>query len=710
MKICFDLFNQKIEFDEHLKKYYQIKVGFNNQYFNILKNKESLFFNKKDVSDLVAYIQEELQNIAKGIIKSLSYYGIYNKTIDDLLNSNQGYIDIFNTISTYTEILKEFVNERDKFTESQLQNAKQRAESQITGLDFGIVSNSIAAHVLYAAQQDSELKKQKRKATEQYNRESSTILQQIDKVTNDKLDEYYKDEFIPNFKNSLKKCIDLLFDSYICELSNCGQINLECSKQLNFERSASLLQNINIIDDIKKLICEVVQTCPFDINLYCIAFENNIFNDELIKIAQYFDMTKEIIESIAKTNNIYFESFTQNIEEYCENNYEYFSFFSKLENKKIESYKKEFTENSYVCIKNNIKNTICILNSYIQNETNYENLADEIKDGLLDRIKVGIITQYLINKKEFKYLIEQCNHLDFYEEISEILENKIETIEDLNNHLNQIIHSKIKIYEVWCERDKIQKQIAIEKKKKESLRVQEKQQEIKQENQKTKQRLIKGSIVFFSAIFLVFTSIIVYNTFFKPYDKDILEYFNNYSFDDISGNSMEKNEEILKYENKRVKDKFLKKQYNLFIKGCKLQNKGNKNEDVWIKGIRYKLNALSNLSAKKIIKYDQEEIEDIIAVIFKCEMYEQCKKEDWQLNISDDKTITIPIKNSTGYDIKYASFSFEIKGRNFRTRINNWNNNTKENIVFQLNSMNDEILSQGEKVTFSASCNYVTIK
>ena len=160
---------------------------------------------KDDVYRLYESTNSYLEDLAKELIKKLSKYNVYNITIDDFLYTNKGYENIIKGITAYDNVRNELLNKRDNLTESELANARKRAESQITGLDFSVISNSFMAHALYLQQEKSALKKQAQKAQEQYDRESKSIVNELNKATEDTLENLYNNTFIPNFKKSLEQ-------------------------------------------------------------------------------------------------------------------------------------------------------------------------------------------------------------------------------------------------------------------------------------------------------------------------------------------------------------------------------------------------------------------------------------------------------------------------------------------------------------------------
>lgn len=199
MSIHFDLYDQTLIFNDTLKKYYQIKSAFDGYYDYIEKIIDT--HDRQELPEIFENINNKLQNIAKNIIQELSNYGIYSITVEDLLYPNEGYVNVFNNLSSYLDFTKKILEKKSEINVSELEKAKLRAESQITGPNYGIITNSIAAQALYGLEASNTINRQKKRALEQYNRESAKIQAHLDSITDKKLDETYKKEFLPDFKS-----------------------------------------------------------------------------------------------------------------------------------------------------------------------------------------------------------------------------------------------------------------------------------------------------------------------------------------------------------------------------------------------------------------------------------------------------------------------------------------------------------------------------
>lgn len=698
MSIRFDLYNQTLIFNDTLKKYYQIKIAFDGDYDYIEEIIDT--HDRQGLPEMFDSVNKKLQSIAKTIIQNLSNYGIYNITVEDLLYPNEGYVNAFNNLSSYLDFTKKLLEKKSEITDSELEKAKLRAESQITGPNYGIVTNSIAAQALYGLEASNTIDRQKKRALEQYTRESAKIQSHLDSITDEKLDEIYINEFIPEFKSSLKKCVDLLFNSYMEKLADVDQIESDCSNQMNYERSSSLLNNINVVDNKEKLLFEVAQLCPTNIDLYCIAFDHNLFTDDFLNLVNYFELSRKIIDSIIKSKNICISSPEENVIDFCSNNLKYFEFFSKLEGKTIDSYKTQFTEDVYKNIQEKVKDACNILKD-TEIDHDYElfnNLNLPENNSLLEHIETGNEILCLLKKEEFVYLIEDCNHRDFYKDMSSLLNQEIKTIDELQDVVETLIENKTLIYQKWLD----------EKKRAEELRKKEREQRINN-LKKTARKIFIGIIAFFLISTLISGTYNFIKDLVTPYDEEVLnilksddiDYYEE-CLDDLSDsnahNICDINDKAIDYKHKRIKDNFLKTQFKKYVKGCELQNKAMTEYDndsdeyyeKWDKGPLYKINALSSLSSKKVLNYTNSEKISIVNKAIATQVatiWDSTDTFDYKKNKKGKWVYTMTLTNETGYNIEDARFTLDVNYDSSKTYTGYWKNGESEKIIFDIDKI-----------------------
>lgn len=683
----FKLYGKEIEFNDDLKHLYEIKCFFDNEYQNIMINKNNLFQNKENYPKLIGYIDDEINNLVQIIIGKLSKYDVYDKTVDDFLANNKGYNNIIEIISTYNDTLKTVMDAANNINEKELEKAKLRAQSQIRGLDFGIVSNSIAAHVLYASQEKAELQKQTRKAIEQYNKESEIITNNINEVTNKKLDEIYRDTFLSEIRVAIKQCIDLLFMSYVEELANCNVLDLSCLKQMNFERSNTLLKNVDIVKNKEKLICEVVQICPFNMSLYRVAYTNDIFSNDLINIAQYFELSEKITDKFKKYNLINkYRNTSKSVIDYCENNEKLLLLISKLNNQTLAECRKIYTKKAYDELIARIQNNKEIL----EDDKRFIDLAERInvQKNKKETLHKKLMKYLSERESEINYLIKECGYNNFYSEVSSICNLTIKNLDEYSNLLSDLLDSKVEMYNAW----KIEEE---EKKRKQEVeRIQ-----IEKERQEKKQKRIKGLIILTSVILIAFFggNLIYKNVIYpsiRPYDQDVLDFFNNiydykYEFD---YDEMKKiNEKALEFKDKNIENETLKEATKLLVKGASIQNAEDGINNKWKKGISYKYDALSTLIANDIIDgYNEDIMKNIVESSVMYKLNALCKdKKNLKLEKDMDGKyyIRLDCYNDTGYDLSFIELEMIINGKSiFSGRVHFWCIDEKTSFCFYRNS------------------------
>ena len=445
MQVDFNLYGKNISFDEDLKEYYKLKEYFTSKYEDCIQENNYLMCDKDDVYQLYESTNAYLEDVVKELIKNLSKYNVYNKTIDDFLYTNKGYGNIISGTTTFIKARKELINKRDNLTNSELANARRRAESQITGLDFGVISNSFAAHALYLQQERSALKKQAQKAQEQYDRESNQIVNQMNQVADETLEDLYNNTFIPNFKKSLEQCFSILFNIYLNELYSIDVINRNCTKGIDYDRSNSMLKNMDVVDSIENLLAEIIQTCPYNLNIYYYAYINGLFTDDLIEIAKYFNIGTKIVANFINRNMYVKCNNSLEVKNYCESNEAIFGLFFKLTNIDILWFRKKYSEEVINKIVNHLNNVESFLNSQDQfNKEIEERFVD--KNPTKEDIYPLLIKSNLIDNDGFNCLIKECNHQDLFEKITNIFETDINTYDELVNKIKELIDNDLNVF------------------------------------------------------------------------------------------------------------------------------------------------------------------------------------------------------------------------------------------------------------------------
>lgn len=492
MLVEFNLYGKNIIFDEDLKEYCKLKEYFASKQEDCIRENGHLMCDKDDVYRLYESTNSYLEDLAKELIKKLSKYNVYNITIDDFLYTNKGYENIIKGITAYDNVRNELLNKRDNLTESELANARKRAESQITGLDFSVISNSFMAHALYLQQEKSALKKQAQKAQEQYDRESKSIVNELNKATEDTLENLYNNTFIPNFKKSLEQCFSILFDTYLNELYSISIINKNCTKGIDYDRSNSMLKNIDVVDSKEKLLAEIIQICPYNLSVYYYAYISDLFTDDLIEIAKYFNISSKIVSDFidrdmyVKCNN------SLEVKKYCDSNEKLFELFAKLNNMNVLCFRKKYSDEVVNRILDHLKNFRLYMESQDKfNEDIEKSFGD---DPIEEEIYPYLIKSDLIDSDGLKCLIIDCDHQELFKKITNIFCTEINTYEELVKIIKELIDQNLKLYFQYKAEKQEQNRIILEKKA-------EEERVALKKKAKNKELIKKATIVFATIVF-----------------------------------------------------------------------------------------------------------------------------------------------------------------------------------------------------------------
>ena len=167
--------------------------------------------------------------------------------------------------------------------------ARLRAASQITGMGYGIITNSAPDLLLYHAISRSTLKQQARRADAQYREEAGNSAKEAFSIYSNSLRKLFFNTFIPE----AQKCIDF----WINEATE-NAISYESTHELplyneiaqyNIQVSERIVQSINSQmekEDIIKELRRAFRTCPFDFSIYEKAAELTVLDEESAKTAK----------------------------------------------------------------------------------------------------------------------------------------------------------------------------------------------------------------------------------------------------------------------------------------------------------------------------------------------------------------------------------------------------------------------------------------
>ena len=458
----FEIFGTKVLFKDDLKKYYKLMKFFREESDNLLHELEPLLKDKNNLKKVVEKITQCIEKDIKNIIAELSKFDIYNLTVEDFLKENSGYNILNESIRIYLEFLENINQKGDEITQNELNKAKKTAESQITGLDYGVISSSLVAHLMYASQNDRKVKKQIKEAEQQYNKEASYIIRKFNYLKDLSINEFYRNKLIPTFKESIKQCYLDLFSFYANELTKCNQLDIDVAEQLNFERSNSLLDNIDVVEDKKKLFKEIIQVYPFNQKLYEKLFLYDLFDNEILNLVKYFEIENEIIDYLINSEVFINYKNTEEIKYFIENNKKLWDLFTKFTSNSFNYYEKLFTKDIYLNYSENIKKIKEFID--LTDEEFYKLCKEKFnnsQENFKRDLKKYVLKDYRFYQDDIDFFHKVCH----YDSIFYNIDKSIESLDDLYKYLNKCIDTKIKKYVQFLQNEQEKQRLEQENKK-----------------------------------------------------------------------------------------------------------------------------------------------------------------------------------------------------------------------------------------------------
>ena len=119
-----------------------------------------------DPKNFLDSIESEMEKCASDLIRYIeNHFAIYDLLENDLIRG-RGYANLVAIAADYYTHGEQITHKIERNASQQRANAQRIASAKVTGLGFGIISNSLAAHLVYNAQSEAAIKKQTAEAKE----------------------------------------------------------------------------------------------------------------------------------------------------------------------------------------------------------------------------------------------------------------------------------------------------------------------------------------------------------------------------------------------------------------------------------------------------------------------------------------------------------------------------------------------------------------
>lgn len=370
-----------------------------------------------------------LNIVTKKILDEVKWIGEKHANYDDIryyLDYTKGYQSLKKLCNALEAEGKRLYYAKERAIEQGQNLARLNASTQITGMRYGIITNSAPDLLLYHAISKSTVLNQARKADAQYREEASRNARATFNAYTSELNKLFFDIYIP----TAKKCIDVWINEITeravkYESSDNYPLFPEIAKY-DRQKSERIVNSIDTTidkEDIKRELQRAFEACPFDDSIYKLAANLDMLDAETVKAAYSLGVfeIQNIIINLCKSHLKDIDYLKRQLSllketskySYKDNVHEIFSFT-------IDS-----TINHYRELANAVRkeNSIVLFLKHLPSSTSYMGFINTDDDTLRKEIRKYI--DGIINKDLYNLLIQEglFSNIDLRQDNNDNLSN-----------------------------------------------------------------------------------------------------------------------------------------------------------------------------------------------------------------------------------------------------------------------------------------------
>lgn len=235
---------------------------------------------------------------AELLVKKMLSLGIYDVTVNDLMNNVATFSDIDALVLA---IAKKLVAEGEQFVEMKnrgTERAYRYASNGITGSGISIFTNSFSALMVYSLTERSILLSQAKKADKQYQEAVKAISARVDSGFERMCKDIMFGEYYPALIDILKDFPTKLMGNFFEEMISHGKFDFDSIEKYNMRKADEMLENIHQVSDKKEFLKQAFLVCPFSDKLYEKCLECNVLDKETFETASYFGMGDDLAQKV----------------------------------------------------------------------------------------------------------------------------------------------------------------------------------------------------------------------------------------------------------------------------------------------------------------------------------------------------------------------------------------------------------------------------
>lgn len=235
------------------------------------------------VEEVISYIQ--------------SVHGIYSCSRSDV-GFERAMIHIKQVALSFALFTNRVGNSISKDVCLQKMQAAQIANSKVTGLGFGIISNSIASHIIYQIQNEAKIRKQQAEAEAYLQSTYSSIEASANRQLAASQSQYFNSRYIPAMKQAINDACQEILATAMVFLWMHQKIDLEVVKNMDFDKSQEILARLSLTESKDAALAAALCSCPYNVNVYVAAHKYNMWSPYLEACAEQIGITSQVTREI----------------------------------------------------------------------------------------------------------------------------------------------------------------------------------------------------------------------------------------------------------------------------------------------------------------------------------------------------------------------------------------------------------------------------
>lgn len=375
-----------------------------------------------------------------------------------------GYRSMIKLGDAMEQMAKAIYYERERDIEFGQQTAYRNAASNITGMSYGIITNSAVDLLVYNAVSNATLKSQARKADEQYAKESGAAARRAYSAYARQMVELYYDQFVPAARRCISVWTNEMTERALAYEIRNGHSVFQEIKQYNQQESDKVLERIKSStsqEETIRLLHQAFELCPFNLEICKKAAQIGVLDLITIQLfmsyacsATGYSISTEIICEIKSYCQKKFDNRCI-VDEQCE----------LLLHLRYGKTKKEILENIFATSISNLKNSYNELKKVVSDErevisfvknrlhcgttctkfakTSKETIEGEVK-CFIDGCTKGINVQLMLDEKVISF---EDFTKDNLKDISDINKTYFESISASVLKYNEKMQKELRKYE-----------------------------------------------------------------------------------------------------------------------------------------------------------------------------------------------------------------------------------------------------------------------